>query len=86
MEVDSAPLHVETGKTIKDREVAEPVKMLKTGAERLEGASHSTPLISLEPTMLKIELRKSERHEEEERAAQHAKISQMAAEIKANMR
>ncbi|KAL5532229.1 hypothetical protein ACEPAF_5795 [Sanghuangporus sanghuang] len=86
MEVDSAPLQVETGETIKDGEVAEPVETLKTGAERLEGASRSTPLTSLEPTMLEIELRKSERREEEERAAQRAEISQMAAEIEANMR
>ncbi|KAL5532499.1 hypothetical protein ACEPAF_6069 [Sanghuangporus sanghuang] len=86
MEVDSAPLQVETGETIEDGEVAEPVETLETGAERLEGASRSTPLTSLEPTMLEIELRESERREEEERAAQRAEISRMAAEIEANMR
>ncbi|KAL5536486.1 hypothetical protein ACEPAF_308 [Sanghuangporus sanghuang] len=86
MEVDSAPLQAETGETIEDGEVAEPVESLETGAERLEGASRSTPLTSLEPTMLEIELRENERREEEERAAQRAEISRMAAKIEANMR
>ncbi|KAL5532495.1 hypothetical protein ACEPAF_6065 [Sanghuangporus sanghuang] len=86
MEVDSAPLQVETGETIENGEVAEPVETLETGAERFEGASRSTPLTSLEPTMLEIELCESERREEEECTAQCAEISRMAAEIEANMR
>ncbi|KAL5492782.1 hypothetical protein ACEPAI_4229 [Sanghuangporus weigelae] len=86
MEVESAPLYVETGETLEDREISESVEMLKTGVKRLEEAIRSTPLTSLEPTMLEIELCKSERREEEERTAQHTEISRMAAIVEANMR
>ncbi|KAL5477003.1 hypothetical protein ACEPAI_3190 [Sanghuangporus weigelae] len=86
MEVDSASFNVETGETLEEGEISEPVETLETGAERLEGARSPTPLTSLEPTMLEIELRESERRDEEDLAAQLVEISRMSAEVETNIR
>ncbi|KAL5512127.1 hypothetical protein ACEPAG_3648 [Sanghuangporus baumii] len=66
MEVDSVPLQVETGEALEDGELAEPLETLETEAECSDDAIRSTPLTSLEPTMLEAELRESERLEEED--------------------